>query len=106
MYFNLLPVNRTFRVNVVHPVVGHVHAKTLKRGFTLKTNQIFVVYATLEEFDEEAVKEALVNPFTLVQGPPGERTLQGHLFLCFFKALFCFILPDRIDRENHIIVIF
>ena len=60
------------------PVVGHVHAKTPKRGFTLKTNQMFVVYATLEEF--ENTKNAVILDFWF------EKT--------------------RIDRENHIIVVF
>ena len=33
LYFNLLQVIRTFRVNVAQPVVGHIYAITLKRGF-------------------------------------------------------------------------
>lgn len=74
LYFNLLQVNRTFRINVVHPVVGQVvHAKTLKRGFTLKTS-------TPPWRNLKTQKYAVILDFRL------EKT--------------------RIDRENHIIVVF
>jgi len=51
----------------------------------------------LNEYQEEAVKEALVKPFTLVQGPPGKHEINPKLSsssisTACFEALFCCFL--------------
>ena len=51
-------------------------------------------FKPLNKYQDEAVKEALGNPFTLVQGPPGKHELSpwltnSSLCIFIFKALFC-----------------
>ena len=48
-------------------------------------------FKPLNQYQEEAVKEALVKPFTLVQGPPGNNLANFSISLLTEKLYFAMI---------------
>ena len=57
-------------------------------------------FKPLNQYQEEAVKEALVKPFTLVQGPPGKHEVNLYLASFSISLFVCLFVCSQIIVSN------